>query len=410
MSQKTCTIQDRSLENAMKKAKDQFGPDVLIVNTRERRGKKEGGLGIDRIFEVTVAAEDDAGLYARSDIKPKEELLSRSEAAARLEKQIERLEKLEISINRIEGKIRGMLEGHSTYPIFDLLSGGGVSPRTVEMIADSFSRTGKKGRDPEGSAFEHLERHLRVAEERSCADMSGIHYFFGTGGSGKTSIIIKLAAKLVDLGKDVSIITLFPRHGGEVKRLEVVGKTLAIGTYPVHDLQGLRETLDSMDEETVVLVDTPCVATVSELRTERFASFISEFDFVNRHYVFDISKRASFLRQEVEVFDRLGCDFCVLTKLDLSLEKAAFIDLIATALRPFSFINESPDFDRGFDIATRKRLLDLVKSCKRSVREEERDISVNKKTGSSEDTGEEDKPKKEDSTYSSIEEEEPVLI
>ncbi len=364
MNRKTSTVLDISLEGAMKKVREQFGPGALILGTREIRRKKEGGLGSEKIFELTVTEEASGGRGPEKEKGRPEGALRATGASGReILVQIKRLESLETSIQTLEEKLSELAGKYREYPLYDLLKAGDVSADTIGVVSDSFFKSDDGGyRDADEAARHHLERHLKVADAADWTDVSGTHMFFGTGGCGKTSLVIKLAGRLADAGRDVAVVTVFPRHAGEVRRLEVVADTIGIRSFAAYSLMEFERLLGALDGETTVLVDTPCVRTVQELTTDRFIKVMSRIDILTRHFVFDLNVSKRQLQVDLDLFNALACDFCVLTKLDILCGQASFLDLLAERLLPFSILNASPDFDRGLEIASIEKLVSMIDS------------------------------------------------
>ncbi|MBN1164116.1 MAG: hypothetical protein JXB45_06035 [Candidatus Krumholzibacteriota bacterium] len=361
MNRKECRVRARSLEAALHEVKEKYGKDALILRTRELKKRKRGGLGYETLYEISVAPE--------KEIRPGEPpLVDTSDAgqsvtgnAEKIRKQIARLEKLTSTVRKIEDRLRRMLPREDDYPFHDLLLEGGVSSHTVDIIADSFRKTGgAREADPRRAATDHLERHIKVAQAGSWSDVSGTHLFFGAGGCGKTSLIIKLAGRLVDQGKKVAVIALYPRHSGETERWRVVRKMLGIEAAAAYSLEEFRRLVEKFDYHTTVLVDTPCILTARKLLDDEFKYCLSGLECVNAHYIFDLNSAGRRLEREIDLYGRLGADFCVLTKLDITPNKARFLDLLTSELRPFSFINDHPDFEEGLHIATPDKLLSLI--------------------------------------------------
>ncbi|MBU8920868.1 MAG: hypothetical protein KOO63_03310 [Bacteroidales bacterium] len=399
MKQKECRVVDRSPEAAMKKAIERFGEDALILETREVRRKKEHGLGFETMYELIIEGDDTGQAGVRTSVETlnhtgslSSPVSSKPDGIESLERQIERMGRLDKTMMMLEERLSMLVSGDSTYPLHTALINGGASRDTVRIIGESFINTGRRfSGDGVDAALEHLGQHLKVADVSTWDEISGVHIFYGAGGTGKTSLIIKLAGMLTGSGRKVTIINLFPRHSGEAERLKVVSNTLGVGAIAVYNLMELKNIIDSRTGSDTVLIDTPCAHTVRELATDRFQSLISKMDPITSHFVFDMGVSNIRIRKELELFEALSCDFCILTKLDLQGDSVAFLDLLAERLLSFSLINEMPDLDSGLSIATKSRLLSLIESCVDAARAIERRKTLNNATQISENNNEEDR-------------------
>ena len=367
MKQKLHKIRARSLEEAMDLVKRKFGSEALIQETREIKKRKEYGLGLESVYEVCVVEDSgdftgDLGLsniYGRE--KAKVNISERSAGILQtLNNQINRVDKLTLSFHGLEDKLKRLNSDPKDYPVYEMLIRGGVFANTADIIMNSyFKQLPNKTKPSRESAIFHIKRNLRVVETSSWDDIDGVHFFLGVGGSGKTTLIAKLAAKLSGRGRRVTIISLFPRHRGDVARLEALGEMLGIRVLIANTLEEIKKEIET-NHKGVILVDTPCILSVKELTSERFINFITKLNTVHSNYVFDISAGPGRIEKELEIFDRVYCDFAVLTRLDIIPGGAEFLNLLSKQQLVFSLINDSADLDDGLEIASRDRLISLI--------------------------------------------------
>lgn len=353
-------VEARSLESAMEKVKEKFGADALVLDVKEIRKKEPDGLGVGTVFEITVVPESNS-IEAVRITKQSDEAPFDNESLARLKLEIQRLERVVQSVNAAGEKIASALGDLSDYPLSRFLITGGASRKSIEVLASSFEeQVPQAERGSLDMASNHLANYIHTVNTGKWEDVSGLHFFFGSGGSGKTGIIIKLAGRLSRLGKDVAVIDLFPRHSGDIKRLEVAGDTLGVGVAAAFSLEDLKNSIRYFGEKEVVLVDTPCILSEKSLLSGSFKNYLDSIELAHRHFVFELNFDDRLRRKELELFETLKCDYAVLSKLDVSMSRAAFIDLIVNFPITFSFLNGSPDYDKGFEIASLPALLRLI--------------------------------------------------
>lgn len=375
MIQNTCKVQAGSLEATMRKVKEQFGPDALIIGTREIRRRKKGGLGYETVFEVSV--EGDKGENAG----PPVDLIegnSRKMNIERLRNLIGRIEKMNSSVHELEKRLEKALKPDSDYPLYEIMLQGGASTEIIEIIADSFSgQYARSDADPVESAIDHLKKHLKTADARSWSDVSGVHLFFGAGGCGKTGLVIKLAGKIVKSGKKVTVVTYIPWSGGGKGDPATIERRLGIRLIMAYGIEELERIIDGIDDDAVVLIDTPCILTEGEPFAGELAGYVSGLPCSNLHYIFflDVSRRR--LDAELRISRDLKCDFCAISKLDITESRGRFLNLLKEELLPFSFINESSSLAEGLAIATKDRLVELIVRSKGGKKEPERSFMIN---------------------------------
>jgi flagellar biosynthesis GTPase FlhF len=373
MKQKVHKIQAESLEAAMNKVKNSFGPDVLILDVEEKKEKKADSLGVSNIFEIRVAeAEGTATSLTerRSEVasakKERDTAIYEEDAGTyrldsgyrKFSEELGRIDTIIDKVEEIKNKLTDVIQPSVDYPLAEILSEAGASYKSIEKLAKSFeehSSQDKGGRFRE--AVKDLRRYLSVSNSRSWHDISGAHLFFGSGGCGKTSLVVKLAGILVEEGKRVAIHTLFPRHNGEVERLKMVGEALGAQFKPLFDIKELNRLQEKAGKGDVILVDTPCLLTDSYLKDSEIRQFISEWEYIYKHFVFDLNASNLRLEEELKLYNQLSFDYAVLTKFDFTWDKGKIIDLVTSNPVMFSFINQFNHFGKGLDMATVRGLM-----------------------------------------------------
>lgn len=401
MKQKVHRIQEESLEAAMNKVKNSFGPDVLILDVRERKEKKADSLGVNNVFEIRVAEAESTSTSpteGRTDEasakEEKESAIYQEDAGTyglesgnrKFSGELERIDNIIAKVEKIKSKLTDVIQPPGDYPLADILSEAGASYKSVEKLAKSFEENFSPDRKRGfREAVKDLRAYLNVSNSRSWDDISGMHLFFGSGGCGKTSLVVKLAGILVEEGKRVAIHTLFPRHNGEIERLKMVGEALGVKFKPLFDIEQLKHLEDKTCKSDVILVDTPCILTDSYLKDNKIRRFISEWECVYKHFVFDLNSSRARLEEEMKLYSQLSFDYGVLTKFDFTRDKGKIIDLVTDDTVVFSFINRLNNFGKGLDIATVREL--MMNISPRLIGEGERveDILVNNDSVSVED-------------------------
>lgn len=352
-------VEARSLEAAMQKVREQFGPDALVLDVREYQRKDTDGLGVGTVFELTVAPEGES--TPRVQVSRESDVVNFTNASLKkLRQEIERLEGMVRSVNAAGEKIGLAVDGTKNYPLSSILLRGGASRRTVEVLASSFEETVPPVEQSSiETASNHLSTYIHTVSTNRWDDISGIHFFFGPGGSGKTSIVIKLAGRLAKAGKEVVIVGYLPRHGGDIKRLEVAGDALGIEVAIAFGIEDLDKAIEAFSGK-VLLIDTPCCLSEKAILSDRFRHYLEALSLAHTHFVFDLNADIRAAQRFLELYKLLNCDYAVLTKLDISLKRAAFLDLVVRHPMVFSFMNGSVDFEQGFHIASLSLLLKLI--------------------------------------------------
>jgi len=124
-------------------------------------------------------------------------------------------------------------------------------------------------------------------------------------------------------------------------------------------MDDLKKAVDTFKDR-VLLIDTPCCLTEGTILSERFRNYLETLSLAHKHFVFDLNSDPRVIERSVEIYRLLKCDYAVLSKLDVCLKRAAFLDIVVRHPVAFSFLNGSVDYERAFVIASLSNLLRLI--------------------------------------------------
>ncbi|MBD3424483.1 MAG: hypothetical protein GF417_08610, partial [Candidatus Latescibacteria bacterium] len=312
MKQQLHRVRGRSLEKALEQVKIRFGPEALIQDTREVEVRRENSLGMEKVFEVTViegeSADAGAEVYTARDSFPGpgsgitgEEI----DLISRLRNQVNEVNRLSGACQAIKKRLARSLSGRDDYPIYDLLVEKGVFVNIVNMImAEYFGQPGSGEEKSAENALSHIRRNLRTVEDCSWDQIGGVHFFIGSAGSGKTTIVTKLAGRLAERAEKTKVISLFPRNLRDLGGYEIFDRTEEVEVVVARNLRELEQLLSSWRGERV-FIDTPCVLSSRRMTSRRFRNFIRDQETAHVNYIFDVSAGPARIERELEVFDRM---------------------------------------------------------------------------------------------------------
>jgi flagellar biosynthesis GTPase FlhF len=368
MTQQLHRIRGRSLDRALERVRTRFGPEAMIQETREVEVRRENSLGVEKVFEILVLDEETVTGEARNSPSPDGERVSEGEPAAeelkvisRLRKQITSLEKLNARCSSIQEKLTRAVSGRTDYPIYDLLISKGVFPGIANMIMDEyFSQIDSEAQVSAADAIDHIRRNLKTVDTSSWEEIEGVHFFVGGAGSGKTTMVTKLAGRLSERGEETRIVSLFPGNLRDLGGYEIFDGNPAVEVVIAADLTELDYFLDLWKGQRI-FIDTPCVLSENRMKTDRFRDYVKNLENAHMNYLFDVSAGPLRIEWELEVFDRLYCDFAMLSKYDMVGGKGSFLNLISEKQLIFSLINDSADYEAGPEIITGDKLISFLK-------------------------------------------------
>lgn len=342
---RTRLVRADDLSTALAKVRRAYGPDAMVVGTRTVEVPDPEKLAPRRQVEVEVAEPESAlvaaagtprimGVHAYAEHQAAAFDPLGSEEDSSTEQRVgARLERLRDIATRVEGltsRVSVVGEEVDDYPLADELRASGTTERTIRHLAGSF-RLAVRGGDPTPTAARrHLSRFVRGTKATSLTQMRGEHWFLGRAGSGKTSMVLFLAASLTREGLPCGIISVSPGHDGDVHRLQAGERALGIPVRVVRSQDELEVARESLVDRAVLLIDTPCFVG-QELP-------VTPPDRSQRHLVVPLGEDRELMRTHVDLARNWQPDCVAITQMDLYPCPGRLVDLAVEAGRPVSLL------------------------------------------------------------------------
>jgi len=354
------TVRARSLNVAMKRAKQIFGSNAIVVDTRDVVRKLPGELTVQPMVELVVTPvvpvnEDRLHTARDADYEIVRPGAATIPGIRRIQSEIERIERLIDSVEHASVRLRALDPG---YPLFDALLTAGVSSDGIRSIQAAFERD-HGGTGGLQAARDHLRGRLACAEVRDCKSISGVHVFLGAAGCGKSSLVIRLATEMVRSGRRPVIVAAAPYHRGEVRRLEEAASTLMIDVAVVTAWDELERVLKLHADADAVLVDTPCVLSRGRCEARQLLDHIGQSEVFFKHFIISMTDDIDFVLGELDLFRRWRCDYIALSRIDLARRCGRIVDVITHESAKFSFLSWVGD-GAGVTLATTALLAGLI--------------------------------------------------
>jgi flagellar biosynthesis protein FlhF len=165
-----------------------------------------------------------------------------------------------------------------------------------------------------------------------------VSVFVGPTGSGKTTTIAKIAAHArARYKKRVALIStdLF-RVGGHDQLLRY-GDLIGVATYSCADLTALNDLIASLDDRDLIMIDTPG-SSPSDLARLGKLETITAMPEARVHLVVSASTRSEDITRIVKRFQRFSPRRVVITKIDETDPKGAFVGDILRNEMPISYM------------------------------------------------------------------------
>jgi flagellar biosynthesis protein FlhF len=243
--------------------------------------------------------------------------------------------------------------------IVETLCASGLSPRLAGAIVDeTVAHLLPFGFPSELKTMVRQELARRIPTQVTWSGVGRRIGFVGSGGSGKTLAVARLAAAYSEGGdQPVSVFSLRPRDGGDELR-----DLLDRFDVPVHVVDGpdpARARMRQLPDEAVVVVDTPAVRPQDERAVAALADELKKMLY-EIHLTLPATVSTASARELVADLAPLGISRICLTHLDETSHIGGAVEVAVRAGKPFSYVGSGTGVAEGLEPAEPDALAALV--------------------------------------------------
>ncbi len=211
------------------------------------------------------------------------------------------------------------------------------------------------------SALVILEQNLTITEDDILSD-GGVVALVGPTGVGKTTAIAKLAARYtLRHGADqVALITTDNYRIGAQEQLRTFGQILGAPVYVAKNYQMLEQTIESLDDKALVLIDTAGMNPQDLRLTEQLSMLRNAAREVKCYLVLSANSQSAGLEVSVSTFEKVGLQGCIISKVDESTSLGEVLSAVLNHNLPIAYLSDGQQVPEDLHPARAK---DLVARC-----------------------------------------------
>ena len=172
------------------------------------------------------------------------------------------------------------------------------------------------------------QRFRAMTSDADIIDRGGVFALVGPTGVGKTTTTAKLAARcVVRHGADkLALITTDGYRIGAHEQLRIYGRILGVPVFVVRDATDLRETLASLRDKHMVLIDTMGMSQRDRMVAEQ-AAMLTGAGKVSRLLLLNATSRGDTLDDVVRAYAGNDLAGVILSKMDEAMSLAPVLDV-----------------------------------------------------------------------------------
>lgn len=392
----------KDISGAIRSVREELGPDAVILSNTEVSGGIEivaaidydealfGGLGTKTSESRKQTAAVETPRSEQAPVVPlqprKADLTTQQPSAEARPSPAIKVEWSQeptlVEMRREMESLRGMMENRLTglawgeqarlHPqrtrLMRELVNMGLTPSLCRELA---------GEQGEGDydymwreSLGRLAQRLPISDE-DILDEGGIIALLGPTGVGKTTTIAKLAARyaLRHGSHSVALVTTDSYRIGAHEQLRIYGRILDVPVRIANDGHELRETLNSLQDKRLVLIDTAGMSQRDVRLSEQIAVIHEGSPQVRSFLVLSATTQYSALDEAVKVFAQAEPEGCFITKTDEASSLGPVLSVVAKHQLPVAYVADGQRVPEDLRLARANNLvrqaMDLKKNDER---------------------------------------------
>ncbi|MFT3907100.1 MAG: flagellar biosynthesis protein FlhF [Steroidobacteraceae bacterium] len=330
------------MRTALRMAREELGPDAVILDTRESSTGVEVCVAVD--YELAAAVDTPLAVGETFEF-PGAPQLARQEAAPPVNSAVG--EELRSLRQLLESQLAALAWNDFTRreplraQVLSELTTLGLGRDVALQLSNEMPA------DVEAAQLPRLAMAL-VARRINCCDspvaQGGMLALAGPPGSGKTTTLAKLAVRWVleNPPHTLAIISADEERLGSHEQLRALGRLLQVPVFTVAGEEELRARLSALADVPLVLVDSAGVAMRDAPGMAQLAQLTRVHAALKTMLVLPASAQGGVLEEAVRNYAELSPCCAVLTRMDEASALGGVLSALVRSQLPVALLSDGP--------------------------------------------------------------------
>ncbi len=331
----------QDMRQALRMVREALGEDAVILSNKSVEGGVELTAAVDLVTETTESQPATTtvapGRHTPQAAKAPEDRRRYSEPSA-VDVESDALSEMREEMLNLRRWLQAELSSMSWHDmgrnspvrqeLLQRLMQLGLSPDIARELADRVA-----GMDDLELAWNKalffLSGEIPVMEQ-NLLERGGVVALVGPTGVGKTTTIAKMAARYAMRHghRNVALVTMDNFRIGARDQLQTYGRILNVPVCAVNDPQSMADTIDSLADRRLILIDTAGMGADDERFAEQVAMLDAVGPSLTTLLALSATTEAAALEKAIALFSATRPQACLLTKLDEAASLGASLSAV----------------------------------------------------------------------------------
>ena len=371
----------RTVEDAIASARQEMGPDAMLVNSRKAPPEVRHLGEYEVVFanvgpgggpaEASLKLPSEAGEVFPGFAAPHGERLSTE--VAELKKELEGMRRAITRTAYAPAQWVGVSQDVSD--AYAALTAAEVSAELAREIAQAAGDRLNGNRLPSGRTAQRTDGPtfqralMEEVSSRFTTDATlgrspaqpRIVALVGPPGSGKTTTLVKLAVNYgLAARRPVLLLSMDTYRVAAADQLRSYAAILGVGFQLLETVAALAQSIEENRGKELIFIDTPGLAYGDLEDSETLAHFLATRSDIDTHLVLPASMKAADLSRMVDAFEILRPRHLLFTKLDETGSYGPVFSEASRSGKSLSFFTAGQRIPEDLEAASTERVLDLL--------------------------------------------------
>jgi flagellar biosynthesis protein FlhF len=356
----------RSVEDAIAAARQELGPDAMLVNSRRTLPEARHMGEYEVVFVIDAPGPSEAIESAAGD-RPAPGRFTAD--VSELKRELEAMRRAITRSAYAPEAWRGA--SPDAAQAYTALTAADVSPELARSLVD-----GAEGRRsanyalltrPDPAAFQRAlveELRSRILVEPALGRSEArphIVALVGPPGAGKTTTLVKLAVNYgLAARRPTLLLSMDTYRVAAADQLRSYAAILGVGVQVLDTVAALSQTIEEHRGKDLILIDTPGLGLNDLDAGAALAQFLSTRPDIDTQLVLPSSMKPADLARIAGAYDVFRPQRLVFTRIDETGSFGPIVNEIVRAARPVSFLATGQRIPEDLEAAASDRIADLV--------------------------------------------------